>query len=433
MDLSLTRLRLNVLANYAGTFASIICPLIVLPFYLNILGAPTWGLIALMTTLQVFFSLLDTGVSQALLKEFSLSEKRAVNQRVETGYVLFGFERLYWCFCALLAGVVFLLSDFIAQHWLHLDQVSVNEASLAIKGAAVIFFFQFPGFIYRSLLLGTQNQVRLNAIVTVSVLVRQLGGILVILIWPSLLAFIIWHVLCVAIDTFVKAHQAWAVVGIGTKRSDFAWLTPLMQRYTAVMTKMTVAILMGAAVMQVDKLILTGMVSVAEFGYYTIASSLATGALQLISPIITAALPHATAFKDDALRLRLFNLKLLKLVLIMLTAGAAAYYFMGEWFLNVWLQDKLASTNVSHLLNYLLVGTALNCLYNIGYMNWIIRTDINKLLFVNITALLVSILTIPLLVDHYGLVGASIGWILMNLLGLLLSIGWLAPLKENDA
>ena len=67
---------------------------------------------------------------------------------------------------------------------------------------------------------------------------------------------------------------------------------------------LTIAIWVGALFVQLDKVILSKMVSIEEFGYYAIASSVSIGVLQLIYPILQAVQPKAIAHKDDPVLIR---------------------------------------------------------------------------------------------------------------------------------
>lgn len=112
--------------------------------------------------LQVVLGLLDAGMSQALVRETAVRLGATDGGRHGTAALLFGFERLYWLFVLCAGCATLLMADTIATHWLNLDGLSVASGREAIYGAAVIFAAQFPGSVYRSLLVGVQAQVTLN-------------------------------------------------------------------------------------------------------------------------------------------------------------------------------------------------------------------------------------------------------------------------------
>jgi len=62
-------LKKNVIANYLGRFYTIIIGIVVLPIYLNYLGAEAYGLVGFFTMLISWMMLLDLGFSQVLSRE----------------------------------------------------------------------------------------------------------------------------------------------------------------------------------------------------------------------------------------------------------------------------------------------------------------------------------------------------------------------------
>lgn len=423
--IAINTLRKNVLSNYIGTFTLIVCPIISLPFYLDMLGATIWGLVAFMITLQTFLSLVDSGLSQALLREFAALNGESDDKQTQLGKALLGFERVYWGFGLIASTTIILLSGKITEYWLNLNGSLVQEAQQAVIGAGLIFLFQFPSSVYRSLLLGTQHQVLLNTVITISTIFRQLGGVIVIFIWPTLLAYITWHLCCVILDTIIKRIYAWQKVKLNNQH--LYWDSQLMRALFNPVLHMSIATIIGALTVQIDKIFLSGMISVERFGYYVIASSVATGILQVIYPVVNATIPYAISFKHDPIKLRAFNFRYAKFVIFSLLALASTYTLIGKQFLQFWLVNDKIAGEVYYILNYLLIGTLLNSLYTIGYINWVIQGHTLKIFRVNLIALITSIICVPLLISKFGLVGACFGWIMINCTGLLLSLHWLRP------
>ena len=417
-------LKKNVFANYVGTSLTVLAPMLALPYYLHALGSNVWGLLSFITTLQALLSLLDAGLSQALVREFAIANSQKYQTKSSLGTILFGFERLYWLFAICLGVMVISLSHQITHYWIKTDQLSLDQAHFAVYSAGALFIFQFPGSIYRSLLQGVQAQVLLNSVMTLGTLVRHIGCVLIVLRWPTLFGYLIWQLSSVAIETFIRGFFAWRVTGY--KRSEFFWNTLLIKRMLFPVLGMSVATLLGALVSQMDRLILSGMVSVSMFGTYVIASTLAAGVLQLIYPILNALTPYLVTHKDDASIVSRLNFRYAKILIFIIVILGVIYYIFGYAFLNWWLNNHTVASQVHNILSILLIGTALNSLYTIGYINWIVGGQFLKVLKVNLISLVVTAIFTPILILKYGLIGASFGWITMNLVGLLFSLGWIA-------
>ena len=419
----------NIIANYFGAGCVALAPVLALPWYLSSLGPEMFGLIGFVALVQALMGLIDAGMSQALVRAFSVQIDEGVDGRAGAADLLLGFERLYWC-CALGAGaLIFSFSHEIAAYWLVLEKVSVNQGQYALWGAAAIFMLQFPGSVYRSVLVGAQAQVQLNSVLAFAAVLRHLGGVVVVSIWPTLEAYLCWHALIAGLETLLRAWFAWHTLGSSRRKSR--WDGVQMRHLWKTVARMSAATWLGALTVQMDKILVSKMVGIEQFGYYTIAATVATGVLQLVYPMMQAALPRAVQLRADELGLRRLSFRLSGMFALLVVGGGLGFAVLGKWVLALWLKDPAAVEFVYPILSLLLVGTALNALYNVGYMHWVVREKTQKIMQVNALALLLSLLLIPPLVTAYGPIGAAFGWLTINMIGFVLSLEWLK--KSSNA
>ena len=413
----------NIIANYFGAGCVALAPVLALPWYLSSLGPEMFGLIGFVALVQALMGLIDAGTSQALVRAFSVQIDEGVDGRAGAADLLLGFERLYWC-CALGTGaLIFSFSHEIAAYWLVLEKVSVNQGQYALWGAAAIFMLQFPGSVYRSVLVGAQAQVQLNSVLAFAAVLRHLGGVVVVSIWPTLEAYLCWHALIAGLETLLRAWFAWHTLGSSRRKSR--WDGVQMRHLWKTVARMSAATWLGALTVQMDKILVSKMVGIEQFGYYTIAATVATGLLQLVYPLMQAALPRAVQLRDDGLGLRRLSVRLAGIFAFLLVGGGLGFAVLGKWVLALWLKDPVAVEFVYPILSLLLVGTALNALYNVGYMHWVVHEKTQRIMQVNALALLLSLLLIPPLVIAHGPIGAAFGWLTINMIGFVLSLEWL--------
>ena len=413
----------NIIANYVGAGCVALAPILALPWYLAYLGPVLFGLIGFVALVQALLALLDAGMSQALVRAVAVQIEEGAGGRSGAANLLLGFERLYWSF-ALGGGVCILLfSQEIAAHWLVLDKASVSQGQYALWGAAAIFMLQFPGSVYRSVLVGAQTQVRFNSVLASAAVVRHFGGVIVVSIWPNLSTYLVWHALIAGLETLSRAWLAWDT--LGAKRSKSRWDAAQMRHLWKTVAGISAATCLGALAVQMDKILVSKMVSIEQFGYYTIAATVATGVLQLVYPLMQAALPRAVQLRDDGLGLRQLSVRLSGIFALLVVGGGLGFALLGKWVLALWLKDPVAVEFVYPILSLLLAGTALNALYNVGYMHWVVHEKTQRIMQVNALALLLSLLLIPPLVTAYGPIGAAFGWLSINMIGFVLSLEWL--------
>lgn len=415
-------LKANILANYLGTAVVALAPLLALPWYWSALGPQQYSLVGFVTMLQALMGIVDAGTGQALVREFA-GHTPVRGGRRDSALVLLGFERVYWAFGMAMAVAVLLLSKPVASHWLMLEGLPLSTGVQAVCGAGALFAAQFPGSVYRSLLIGINAQVQLNAVMLAGALLRHAGGVLVVHIWPSIPAYLAWHVSIGLLETLARRQLAWHATGVD--RSTLRWNFGCLLPFWKTVASLTGAAWLGALTVQIDKVILSKMVSVQQFGYYTIAASLAIGALQLVYPLVQAVMPRAVRLRDDPVGLHRFSIRLLGLFAACVTSGALLFAALGERLLAFWIRDAEAAAMIHPVLSVLLVGTALNALYNVGYIYWLVVDKVDRLLKVNLAALLLSMAIIPPLVLRFGIVGAAFGWLTINMIGFIASLEWL--------
>ena len=91
----------------------------------------------------------------------------------------------------------------------------------------------------------------------------------------------------------------------------------------------------------------------------------------------------------------------------------------------------MASNAIYPLLGILLLGTTLNAFYNVGYVNWLVGEKTHRVLQVNSLALVLSLVFIPIFVNRFGVIGAAFGWLMINLIGFVLSLEWITRKKSQ--
>ena len=69
------KLHHNLIANYIAAIVNVVMPVVMLPFYLKVLGIEQWGVIAIAFLSQSLLTIIDSGLSQAFTREFSAKSK----------------------------------------------------------------------------------------------------------------------------------------------------------------------------------------------------------------------------------------------------------------------------------------------------------------------------------------------------------------------
>ena len=165
---------------------------------------------------------------------------------------------------------------------------------------------------------------------------------------------------------------------------------------------MMVITLLALLLTQVDKILLSRLLTLEAFGYYALAGVLANSLYLLVGPVTTAFYPRFTEFvtQGDDAALRSAYHQSAQLVTVLIGAAAIVLMIFGERVLLVWTSDAALTRQVAPLLSILALGTLLNGLVWIPYQMQLAHGWTTLAIKINVIAVLLFAPAIVLVVPH---------------------------------
>jgi O-antigen/teichoic acid export membrane protein len=408
-------LKKNMTANFAGSFWQGLMLFIFVPVYIKLVGIESWGLIGIFITLQAMSSILDLGMSNTLNREMArLSALKGREQEMRD--LVRTLELLYWSIAALVGIIIVLLSPVIANHWVKASELSPKtiERALLLMGFAIAL--QMPVGFYSGGLIGLQRQVLLNAINIVATTLKSAGaGLILWLVSPTIQAYFLWQIFVSVINIFMLAMFLKRRLRFGDNKAFFQkQLLKGIWKFAAGMSGIAV---LSVILTQMDKVILTRMLSLETFGYYTLAGSVAMALGFVFTPVFSAVYPMFTqsvSLNDQEGLKRLYHKSCQFMSVLVLPAATVVALFSHE-ILLLWTQDPTTAQETYLLVSILVCGTSLNGLMYFPYALQLASGWTSLSFFKNVIAV---ILLVPLLIymaGRYGAVGAASVWLILNL------------------
>ncbi len=414
---------INIFANYIGSAVSLAAPMIALPFLLDALGVSNWGLVSFSIFLVALISTFNSGISQAMINTFGSLLRDKENGLMSCANLLFGYERIYWVGSFIIGILIFAFSPMIAMKWLNIGVLGIYTATSAVKCAGIIFFVQLPAAIYRTILSARQNLKIVNIIQAIFAVIKSFGGVVVTVIDHSVILYLLFIILATFFETLSYATLTWRNLGVSRKKLKWNWLSILgTLKFSSLMSA---TVILGAMSTNIDRFYVSLKLSVDDVAIYTIALTLSLGVLGAAYPIYSAVLNKLVEVDDDIILRKKINNNLMVVTIIIISIFAIIYLALGNFLIQTWLGDAIIAQKVKNILNFLLVSSALNCIYNIAYINWVSLAKVRWIATINIICFFVALLIVPVAINAYGLSGAAAGIILMNSVGALCSIYWL--------
>lgn len=407
-------LKRNLIANYLGQGWRAIMALAFVPLYVKYLSVEAYGLIGIFAILQAWLGLLDLGLRPALLLEMARYTGGAYHvQRIWN--LLRSIEIVALAVAVVVVVVVWSVSQWLATDWVQAGQLSRTTVAQAFTLMGVVAGLQFIESVYTGSLAGLQRQVLQNVILAIAATLRGLGAVGV-LVWvsPTLQAFFIWQALVSVLSMAGFVFAVYRVLPVPPRPARFTGAALLdVWRFAAGMTGIT---LLALLLTQVDKMLLSRLLPLEMFGYYTLASVVAGGLYMFTTPIAGAFLPRFTELhtRNDAAALTFAYHLSSQLVTVLMGSAAAVLIVFAERILLLWTADTVLAKEVAPLMRVLALGTLLHGLMWIPYQMQLAYGWTSLAIRTNIIAVSVLVPAILWLVPLYGAMSAAWIWVALN-------------------
>jgi O-antigen/teichoic acid export membrane protein len=184
-------------------------------------------------------------------------------------------------------------------------------------------------------------------------------------------------------------------------------------RFAAGMTAISAITLL---LTQLDKILLSTLLSLEMFGYYTLASVVASVIYQFIGPIRVALFPRFSqlvALKDRRELTALYHRACQLMSVVILPTALVLAIFSYEVML-LWTGNIVTAENTCWLVSLLVVGNVFNGLMNLPYALQLAHGWTQLAFYTNVVAVLLLVPLLIVMVNLYGAIGAAIVWVTLN-------------------
>jgi O-antigen/teichoic acid export membrane protein len=412
----------NILANYLGQFWSVGMSIVFVPVYIHYLTIEGFAVVGFFTVIQAWLTLLDLGMSPTLGREMARFSAGAIDAHsIRT--LLHSLEVLCLSIAAAICLAMFLISDFLTQHWIQGESIPADTMSKAVVGLGIVVALRFVEGVYRSALFGLQRQVWFNG-ANAALATLRYGGMVVVLVAvsPTIEAFVYWQALVsmLAVIAFaVKLHNVLPKVSAPVRFSSSALAD--IRGFAVGMFGIS---LLGVLLTQVDKLLLSKLLPLDQFGYYMLASSVAGAMYLIIAPIMQAASPVFVQLSTGTMETELAGAyhKACQLITVSLVPFVFVTIVFPEGLIYMWSGNADLARNVAPFLCLLAAGTSINCLMQAPFHLQIAHGWTGIGLRINVAMVVILVPAILLLVPRYGGIVAAQIWIVLNVLYLFVLV-----------
>lgn len=406
----------NISANFLGQGWMALMGICFVPLYLKFIGVEGYGLVGFFIILSSAMSMFDGGFGAVATREASTHEGASAADKQKVVLTLKSVECIFWGVATTVGTGVLLLAPLIADHWLTVSADNIESVTQSLRIMGIALWLQFPIAFYYGSLIGLQKHVTLNTISSFFATTRAAGAAVVLwLVSPTVEWFLIWQCINSLVTVLVLRTQL--INHLPDWKAVQLFSIDTIRRLGGFAAGVGATNILAFLLMQVDKIILSKILSLKDFGCYMLAWTVGSVAFRLISPIFNVYYPKlvalvATQNGDETLRTFTRASQVLSLLVIPFSIWVALY---SQPLLFFWTRDANVAALANTPLLMLAVGTMLYSFMQMPYALQLAHGWTRFSVWQNATAVVFMVPLTYYLATHYGLNGSAWPWMILNM------------------
>jgi len=420
-------LKKNIIANYLGQFYLIIIGIVVVPFYLQYLGEEAYGLVGFFALVQSWMLLLDMGISPTLSREVAkVKAKKNSDDVIKFKYLLHSLEFIFILISLFVAVNIIFFSDWISASWLKVETLDLNTVAYCISLIGVMIGLRFLTSLYKSGIIGTEEQVWLNK-VNIAIATLKFVGVIFILHFISndIKYFFEYQFFIAIIEFLFFTIKFYSSMKIGRFQFYFSYekVKPILP------FAMSIAYTGGIWIFitQLDKLLLSGILPLKEYGYFALLGMVANAIIQISAPISSAILPRMTNLYTQGKEREMLNIyrrstQLVAIIVFAVTGVVSVYSFE---LLYSWTGNLEASLWGEDVLFWYVLANGILAIASFQYYLQFVYGKLKMHVRYHTVALFLFSPIIAFTAYTYGAIGVAFVWFIFMLLSFLLWIPYI--------
>jgi len=423
-------LKQNIIANYASQIYSTVIGIVMVPLYIRYMGAEAYGLVGFFTMLQMWFQLLDVGLTPTMARE-TARFRGGVIDALSLRRLLRALEGIFVTVGVLGAGAMIAGADSIAGSWLKASALTQSEVQDAVMLMAAIVALRWVCGLYRGTIAGFEKLVWLSGF---NIAIATLRFVIVIpffiYVGATPTQFFGFQLAVAIVELVILVWKNYRLLPQVDKAGWVPWQWTPLKGVLKFSLSIAFTNSVWIVVTQTDKLVLSKLLPLAEYAYFTLAVLVANGVTAIAGPVSVALQPRLTklcAEGDDEGLIRVYR-NTTQLVGVIVIPIALVLAIFSEQVLWAWTGDATIASKAAPVLTLYALGNGILALGAFPYYLQFAKGDLKLHLIGNV---LFIVLLVPALIWatwRFGMVGAGYAWLGAHVLYFLF---WIPKVHER--
>jgi O-antigen/teichoic acid export membrane protein len=332
----------KVLRAYLSQAYVTLVSILFMPILLKQVGAEAFGLIGFFLMLQAWTQIADLGAASVLLREMARFTAGAITAE-DAVACLRGFALVQAVMAAAIAAAIVGASGWIATEWLGSSEFSAATVARCVVYIGFAVALRWATGLYRSALVGLGRLDRVNTLSAIFATVRFAGAVpFVVYVSNDPESFFQFQV---AVSSAEFCVFAWSVRDVMPRIESGVSVTRALIMLLPMLKSMSFLTVIWIGVSQVDRLVLSGLLSLHDYGHFTLAVAAAGGVLVFAIPFNQTVQPRLIALADscDEVALAMFYRSCIERAAIGFVALGAGVAFFAEPILRMWTGSEVVA------------------------------------------------------------------------------------------
>jgi O-antigen/teichoic acid export membrane protein len=414
----------NILANYVSQVYVTLIAIVSVPLIVRYMGVEAYGLVGFFAMLQIWFQLLDMGLTPTMAREVATFRGGGIDG-LSLRRLLRSLEGIFIAVGVMGTGALILAADAIAVGWLNVEHLPLAEVKNAIVLMAFISALRWVCELYRGAISGFEDQVWLSGL-NVAIATGRFVLVIPFLVYVGTTPtyFFGFQLAVEVLQLAALVSRTYLKLPAQTSGTPVPWQWQPLRRVLKFSLSMAFIAFVWTLKTQLDKLVLSKLLSLTEYAYFMLAVLLASGVTLISGPISMALLPRLTSLSAKADEVGLISLyrNATQLVGAIAVPAAAMLALFPEQVLWAWTGDAVIARAAAPVLTLYALGNAILAFGAFPYYLQFAKGDLRLHLIVNTLFLVLLLPAMIFSTIKFGAVGAGYAWLCSNALYFLLYV-----------
>ncbi len=274
---------------------------------------------------------------------------------------------------------------------------------------------RLPADMYYAGLNGLQCQVTSNSLQAIFTTFRHLLSLAVLFgVSPTVDAFFLCQALSNLLELAIVRHSLWSRLPKELEKPRFS-LTIIQKIYPYALGMAGISVI-SILLSQIDKIVVSKLLSIDAFAAYSLASLLARVPLILVQPIADAVHPRLTQLVEEKStnQLQIIYIKACSFLGLLVYPTGIVIALYSEAILSFWSRSRELAGNAGNAAAILTIGSIFIASLIIPYYLALAHGWTSLNLTMGCYSVMVILPLTIYLTRFYGLTGASVGWLVLN-------------------